>query len=66
MWKYGSNTTANVLEVIPSGVLIQIAILIAALQLCLSNILGQSALFQHLEDHLNVKRCMIIFIPKYK
>ncbi|XP_029177780.1 amino acid transporter AVT1B [Nylanderia fulva] len=56
VWKYGGNTTANILEVMPSGSVANIAILLAALQLCFSSVIGYSALFQHLEDHWNVRR----------
>lgn len=56
LWKYGSNTTANILEAVPSGSVADIAVLLAALQLCFSSVIGYSALFQHLEDHWNVQR----------
>ncbi|KAM0729476.1 Amino acid transporter AVT1C [Formica fusca] len=56
VWKYGDNTTANILEAMPSGSVADIAILLAALQLCFSSVIGYSALFQHLEDHWNVRR----------
>ena len=57
VWKYGGSTTANMLQVVPSSYEIRAAILIAALQLCLSSALGHSALFQHLEDQWRVQRC---------
>lgn len=47
VWKYGGNTTANILEAVPSGSVANIAILLAALQLCFSSVIGYSALFQH-------------------
>ncbi|KYN01315.1 Proton-coupled amino acid transporter 3 [Cyphomyrmex costatus] len=56
VWKYGGNTTANVLEAVPSGSVANIAILLAALQLCFSSVIGYSALFQHLEDHWSIQR----------
>nr|XP_012231064.1 PREDICTED: proton-coupled amino acid transporter 3 [Linepithema humile] len=56
VWKYGDNTTANLLEAIPSGSIANIAILLAALQLCFSSVIGYSALFQHLEDQWSVQR----------
>ncbi|XP_033230896.1 amino acid transporter AVT1B [Belonocnema kinseyi] len=55
-WKYGGSTTANVLQVVPASYAIRAAILLAALQLCLSSALGHSALFQHLEDQWRVQR----------
>ncbi|XP_077262909.1 solute carrier family member mahogany isoform X2 [Temnothorax americanus] len=56
VWKYGDNTTANILEAVPSGSIANIAILLAALQLCFSSVIGYSALFQHLEDQWSVQR----------
>ncbi|XP_011696871.1 PREDICTED: uncharacterized protein LOC105455328 isoform X1 [Wasmannia auropunctata] len=56
VWKYGGNTTANILEAVPSGSVANIAILLAALQLCFSSVIGYSALFQHLEDQWSVQR----------
>ncbi|XP_024869964.1 amino acid transporter AVT1C-like [Temnothorax curvispinosus] len=56
VWKYGGNTTVNILEAVPSGSIANIAILLAALQLCFSSVIGYSALFQHLEDQWSVQR----------
>lgn len=56
VWKYGDNTTVNILEAVPSGSVANIAALLAALQLCFSSVIGYSALFQHLEDRWNVQR----------
>ncbi|EFN79625.1 amino acid transporter AVT1B [Harpegnathos saltator] len=56
VWKYGDSTTANILEVVPSGLIANIAVLLAALQLCFSSVIGYSALFQHLEDQWSVQR----------
>ncbi|KAG5320987.1 S36A4 protein, partial [Pseudoatta argentina] len=56
IWKYGGNITANILEAVPSGSVANIAILLAALQLCFSSVIGYSALFQHLEDQWNIQR----------
>ncbi|XP_051165486.1 uncharacterized protein LOC127284204 [Leptopilina boulardi] len=55
-WKYGGGITANVLQLIPPSYAIRAAILITALQLCLSSALGHSALFQHLEDRWQIQR----------
>lgn len=41
----------------PPGILVQTAILISAVQLCLSSAIGHSALFQHLEDQFRVQSC---------
>ncbi|XP_020297801.1 uncharacterized protein LOC109862223, partial [Pseudomyrmex gracilis] len=56
VWKYGGNTTANILEAIPSGTIADIAVLLTALQLCFSSVIGYSALFQHLEDYWSVQQ----------
>ncbi|XP_023290535.1 amino acid transporter AVT1C [Orussus abietinus] len=72
IWKFGGGMTANVLQLAPDGVGIRAAVLLAALQLCLSSAVGHSALFQHLEDRLDVQRsfgwkrcvirCMVVFL----
>ncbi|KAL0118936.1 hypothetical protein PUN28_009517 [Cardiocondyla obscurior] len=56
VWKYGGNTPANILEIVPSGSVANTAVLLAALQLCFSSVIGYSVLFQHLEDQWNVQR----------
>lgn len=56
VWKYGSNITANILQLIPGNFTMSIVVLIAALQLCLSSVLSHSTLFQDLEDQCNIKR----------
>ncbi|XP_024938077.1 amino acid transporter AVT1D isoform X2 [Cephus cinctus] len=56
VWKYGGSTTANILQSVPTGITLSAAILLAALQLCLSSAVGHSALFLHLEDQLRVQR----------
>ncbi|XP_015520927.1 uncharacterized protein mah [Neodiprion pinetum] len=55
-WKYGDRITANVLQLVPGGFATRAAILLAALQLCLSSAVGHTALFQHVEDKLHVRR----------
>lgn len=54
--KYGGSTTANILQEIPDSFVASAAILIAAVQLCLSSALGHSALFQDLEDQCRIRR----------
>ncbi|XP_026672769.1 amino acid transporter AVT1C isoform X2 [Ceratina calcarata] len=56
VFKYGGSTTANVLQEIPDSFAASAAVLIAAVQLCLSSALGHSALFQDLEDQYRVRR----------
>lgn len=63
--QYGNKTPANVLDILPPSVSLYITILLVTLQLCISNAIGTSALFQHLEDLLSasrdftLKRCLI-------
>lgn len=63
--QYGNRTPANVLEILPPSIGLYITILLVTLQLCISNAIGTSALFQHLEDLLSasrdftLKRCLI-------
>ncbi|KAL7306849.1 hypothetical protein TKK_0001010 [Trichogramma kaykai] len=56
VWRYGGDTSANILQVMPPGPIVQAAVLISALQLCLTSAIGHSALFQHIEDHLQIQR----------
>lgn len=53
---YGQNITANVLESLPKSWTLYAIILLVTLQLCLSSAVGNSALFQHVEDFLNLPR----------
>lgn len=63
--QYGGRTPSNVLEILPRSAGLYITILLVTLQLCISNAIGTSALFQHLEDMLSasrdftLKRCLI-------
>lgn len=57
VWRYRGSTSANLLQMVPPSIMIQGAILLAALQLCLSSAIGHSALFQHVEDHCRIQRC---------
>ncbi|CRK90026.1 CLUMA_CG003751, isoform A [Clunio marinus] len=64
-WTYGQEITANVLESLPRSWTLYLIIMLVTLQLCLSSAVGNSALFQHVEDamnissHFNFKRCII-------
>ena len=55
-YKYGFDVTANVLEILPKSWSLYGVILLVTLQLCLSSAVGSSALFQHIEDLLNISR----------
>lgn len=64
-FKYGIAITPNILEALPASWTLYVVILLVTLQLCLSSVIGTSALFQHIEDvfnisrKFNVKRCII-------
>jgi solute carrier family 32 (vesicular inhibitory amino acid transporter) len=53
---YGQKITPNVLESLPKSWTLYIIIMLVTLQLCLSSAVGNSALFQHVEDVLNISR----------
>lgn len=70
---YGQKITPNVLESLPKSVTLYVIIMLVTLQLCLSSAVGNSALFQHVEDVLNISRrtqkflvmnvnCIILFL----
>ncbi|XP_058453032.1 uncharacterized protein LOC131431369 [Malaya genurostris] len=64
-YRYGMDTTNNVLRILPKSWSLYVTILLVTLQLCLSSAVGNSALFQHVEDVLGasrdftIKRCII-------
>lgn len=60
-WKYAGSTTANILQIAPAGHVSRAAILLSALQLIFSSVIGHAALFLHLEDELRVRRSQLIF-----
>lgn len=53
---YGQAITANVLESLPKSWTLYLIIMLVTLQLCLSSAVGNSALFQHIEDVFNISR----------
>lgn len=53
---YGQRITANVLESLPKSWTLYLIIMLVTLQLCLSSAVGNSALFQHIEDVFNISR----------
>lgn len=53
---YGQKITPNVLESLPKSWALYLIIMLVTLQLCLSSAVGNSALFQHVEDVFNVPR----------
>ncbi|KAL0811835.1 hypothetical protein ABMA28_009263 [Loxostege sticticalis] len=63
--RYGARVENNILQGIPPSVALYVVALLVTLQLCLSSAVGNSALFQHIEDLLKipkqfcVQRCLI-------
>jgi solute carrier family 32 (vesicular inhibitory amino acid transporter) len=53
---YGQSITSNVLQSLPKGWALYTIIMLVTVQLCLSSAVGNSALFQHLEDYFNIPR----------
>uniref|UniRef100_A0A1B0CZK0 Amino acid transporter transmembrane domain-containing protein n=1 Tax=Phlebotomus papatasi TaxID=29031 RepID=A0A1B0CZK0_PHLPP len=64
-FKYGTTVTPNILEILPRSWPLYLIILLVTIQLCISSAIGNSALFQHIEDILSasrdftLKRCLI-------
>ncbi|XP_068624937.1 uncharacterized protein [Battus philenor] len=54
--RYGNSVENNILQGMPPSVTLYIVALLVTLQLCLSSAVGNSALFQHLEDLFNIPR----------
>ncbi|XP_072948011.1 uncharacterized protein [Epargyreus clarus] len=63
--RYGNNVHSNILRGMPPSVTMYIVALLVTLQLCLSSAVGNSALFQHIEELLKIprefgfKRCLV-------
>lgn len=60
-WKYGGSTTANILQIAPPGYVSRAAILLSAIQLIFSSVIGHAALFLHLENELHIQRSIVIY-----
>lgn len=64
-YRYGIYTTSNVLEILPRSWDLYSVLLLVTFQLCLSSAIGNSALFQHIEEFFGIprefswKRCVI-------
>ncbi|XP_023951377.1 probable sodium-coupled neutral amino acid transporter 6 [Bicyclus anynana] len=54
--RYGNNIENNILQGMPPSIALYIVALLVTLQLCLSSAVGNSALFQHIEDLLKIPR----------
>ncbi|KAL4708645.1 hypothetical protein ACJJTC_008171 [Scirpophaga incertulas] len=63
--RYGNHVDNNILQGIPPSVALYVVALLVTLQLCLSSAVGNSALFQHIEDLLKIpkdfclRRCLL-------
>ncbi|CAH0717740.1 unnamed protein product, partial [Brenthis ino] len=63
--RYGNHVENNILQGMPPSVPLFIVALLVTLQLCLSSAVSSTALFQHIEDLLNIpqefniKRCLL-------
>lgn len=53
-YTYEQSIASNVLESLPKSWTLYVIIMLVTLQLCLSSAVGNSALFQHIEDVLNI------------
>lgn len=51
---YEQSIASNVLESLPKSWTLYVIIMLVTVQLCLSSAVGNSALFQHIEDVLNI------------
>ncbi|XP_075233164.1 uncharacterized protein LOC142331271 isoform X2 [Lycorma delicatula] len=54
--RYGSDLDNNLLMTLPSSKLLDINLLLVTLQVCLSTVVGCTALFQDLEEKLGIKK----------
>ncbi|KAK3926752.1 Amino acid transporter AVT1B [Frankliniella fusca] len=55
-WKYGAALRYNLLQGLPASTPLYVNVLLVTLQICLSMVVGGSALFQDIEDKLNIPR----------
>lgn len=54
--KYGLTTHWSLLDTLPSTVVLHLAAFLVAIQLSITSAVSNSALYQHLEDSLGIKR----------
>ncbi|XP_018571167.1 sodium-coupled neutral amino acid transporter 5-like [Anoplophora glabripennis] len=54
--KYGTNTESSILETLPTTIPLEITAGLTALQLYLTSVVSNNALYQHLEDCLSISR----------
>ncbi|XP_050309409.1 uncharacterized protein LOC126745563 isoform X2 [Anthonomus grandis grandis] len=54
--KYGSTIKPSILETLPTSISLHFAATLVAVQLCLTSAVSNSALYQHMEDCLNISR----------
>ncbi|XP_045470467.1 amino acid transporter AVT1J-like [Harmonia axyridis] len=53
---FGQSLKPSVLESLPVSMLLHIASILVAVQLCLTSAISNSALYQHMEEYLNISR----------
>ncbi|XP_077302312.1 solute carrier family member mahogany [Arctopsyche grandis] len=64
-YRYGRDIRPNILQGIPASWVLYVAVLLVTFQLCISSAIGNSPLFQHIEEKLNIpnnfniRRCLI-------
>lgn len=54
--KYHTSIQASILEMFPTSIPLHFAALMVALQLCLTSAIGNSALYQQMEECMNISR----------
>lgn len=54
--KYGSTLQPSILETLPTTIPLHIAALLVAIQLCLTSAIGNSALYQQVEECMQISR----------
>ncbi|CAG9771998.1 unnamed protein product [Ceutorhynchus assimilis] len=54
--KYGNTANPSILETLPTSVALHFAATLVAVQLCLTSAVSNNALYQHMEDFLNISR----------
>lgn len=64
-YQYGISTAPNLLEMLPNSNLLYAAILLVTLQLCLSHAVGSSAMFQNIEEYLNIPKRMYMSLNSH-
>lgn len=59
--KFGKDLKLSVLETLSTTTLLHCASVLVAVQLCLSSAISNAALYQHMEESLNISRGDVLF-----